>query len=203
MSDVTPIHVVAICGSLREISYTEMALRIALTGAKEVGATTHLITLRDYDLSFCEGPVDGKDDDRLREDVAKAQGIILGTPVYHGGMSGVLKNALDLMGSDEFSGRVVGLVGVAGGSMGAALTLASLRNIGRSLHSWVIPNEASIPNSKDAFRDDEQPHDLKIQKRLLTVGRDVARFAYMHHSEQTLDFVRAWERSMENPGTES
>ncbi len=43
------------------------------------------------------------------EEVAGAQGIILGTPEYHGSFSGVLKNALDLMGFDEFEGKMIGL----------------------------------------------------------------------------------------------
>ncbi len=47
-----------------------------------------------------------------------AEGIILGTPEYHGGFSGVLKNALDLMGFDEFEVKMMGLVGVEGGGMG-------------------------------------------------------------------------------------
>ena len=51
---------------------------------------------------------------KLREEVRAAEGIILGTPEYHGGFSGVLKNALDLMGFDEFEGKMMGLVGVSG-----------------------------------------------------------------------------------------
>lgn len=200
MADTIAIHVTAICGSLREDSRTRMALELALQGAEASGATTHLIDLRDYELSFCKAPQEGADVAKLQADVAKSHGIILGTPVYHGGISGVLKNALDLMGSSEFSGRVVGLLGVAGGSTGAVLPLASLRNIGRSLHAWVIPHEVSISNSSDAFDDNGQSLNTAIRDRLLTLGRDVARFSYLHHSEQTQQFVNMWENSIENPG---
>ena len=131
----TKIHITAICGSLRDGSRTRTALEVALEGAEAYGASTHLINLRDYDLSFCKAEKKGADVGKLQADVAKSQGIILGTPVYHGGISGVLKNALDLMGSKEFSGRVVGLMGVAGGSTGAVLPLASLRTIGSKLES--------------------------------------------------------------------
>src|SRR5579862_5781169 len=98
------LRVVGICGSLREQSYTRMALAVSLQGAKEAGAETQLMDLRDYDLIFCDG---GDTEElpagvlRLCEDVKNAKGIILATPEYHGGYSGVLKNALDLMGFDE------------------------------------------------------------------------------------------------------
>ena len=117
------IQVAGICGSLRKGSFTRMALHVALAGAKEAGARTHLIDLSEYHLIFCDGKEDEsgypKDVFTLREEVRAAQGIILATPEYHGGYSGVLKNALDLMGFEEFEGKMLGLVGVSGGGMGA------------------------------------------------------------------------------------
>src|SRR5882762_11225252 len=148
-------RIVGISGSLRPGSYTTMAVAVALQGAAELKCETKLINLRDYQLVFC----DVKDDEsqfpkdvlRLREEVKQAQGIILGTPEYHGGYSGVLKNALDLMGFEEFEGKMLGLVGVSGGAMGAFSALESLRNIGRALHAWVVPEQASIPQAWQEF----------------------------------------------------
>jgi len=94
--------IVGISGSLRSGSYTTLAVRLALKGAEELECQAKLIDLRDYQLLFCDGKDDEsqfpKDVFRLREEVKQAHGIILGTPEYHGGYSGVLKNALDLMG---------------------------------------------------------------------------------------------------------
>ena len=59
----------------------------------------------------------------------------------------MLKNALDLMGFDEFEGKMIGLVGVSGGAMGAFEALNSLRNIGRALHAWVVPEQAAVPEA--------------------------------------------------------
>ena len=78
-------RVVGICGSLRRGSYTRMALRIALRGAEEAGVEAQLIDLREYQLAFCDGGDDKKlpkDVQRLRDDVQRAQGIILATPEY-------------------------------------------------------------------------------------------------------------------------
>lgn len=203
MTNSADIRVAAICGSLRRDSITRMALLFALAGARQLGASTHLIDLRDYELTFCDGSGVYPDDVvRLRRDVAAAQGILIGTPVYHGSFSGVLKNALDLMGFREFEGRVVGLIGVAGGSTGAMVPLASLRTVGRVLHAWVVPDEVSIANADRIFTATGECTDEALSERLVNLGRKVARFAYLHHSAQTREFVKMWETTAENPGIE-
>ena len=167
---------------------------------------TKLINLRDYQLVFCDGKDDEsqfpKDVFRLREEVKQAQGIILGTPEYHGGYSGVLKNALDLMGFEEFEGKMLGLVGVSGGALGAFSALESLRNIGRALHAWVVPEQASIPQAWQEFDEDGNLKDPKLDERVRQVGRQVARFAYLHGACRANEFLQKWEKSLENPGGE-
>ena len=198
------IQVAGICGSLRKGSFTRMALHVALAGAKEAGARTRLLDLSEYHLIFCDGKEDEsgypKDVFTLRENVRAAQGIILATPEYHGGYSGVLKNALDLMGFEEFEGKMLGLVGVSGGGMGAFGAMNNLRAVGRALHAWVIPEQASIPEAYKVFDASGTLKDSALEKRLKEVGRQVARFAYLHTSEQAQEFLRAWEGAPVNPG---
>lgn len=196
-------RIIGISGSLRVGSYTTMALAVALSGAKEFKCETRLIDLRDYQLPFCgkgEEAEEPADVSRLREEVRQAQGIILGTPEYHGGYSGVLKNALDLMGFEEFEGKMLGLVGVSGGAMGAFSALESLRNIGRALHAWVVPEQASIPVAWREFDESGTLKDPKLADRLRQVGRQVARFAWLHGSGKANEFLENWEKSLENPG---
>jgi NAD(P)H-dependent FMN reductase len=198
------IQVIGICGSLRSGSFTRAALRIALEGAAELGAETQLIDLRDYELEFCHGEEKKRgypaDVHRLRAEVAQAQGVILATPEYHGGMSGVLKNALDLMGFDQFGGKMIGLIGVSGGQVGAVNALNSLRTIGRSLHAWVVPDQALIPQAWQVFDETGQLKNTDYEERLKQVGRQVTRFAYLHTSEQAREFLEMWEQAPENPG---
>jgi FMN reductase len=196
--------VVGLCGSLRHGSYTRMAVQVALQGAQEVGAQTQLIDLKDYRLLFCDGKEDEsaypEDVFTLRREIRQAQGIILGTPEYHGSFSGVLKNALDLMGFEEIEGKMIGLVGVSGGALGAVNALNSLRTIGRALHAWVVPEQASIPEAWKVFDESGTLTDSALEKRVKEVGRQVARFAYLHQSEQVQEFLRAWEGAPVNPG---
>jgi NAD(P)H-dependent FMN reductase len=200
----TNILVVGLSGSLRTGSYTSLAVNIALQGAREVGIQTEFIDLNKYKLAFCDGRSDEstypEDVIKLKKKVFEAQGIILGTPEYHGGLSGVLKNAIDLMGFDEFEGKMIGLIGVSGGIMGAANALNSLRNIGRALHAWLIPEQASIGEAWKVFDKTGKMKDKKLERRVKDVGRQVARFAYLHTSEKAQEFVREWEGAPQNPG---
>lgn len=202
-----PIEVVGLPGSLRDTSYTRMALAIALRGARDAGAQTRMLDIRDYHLSMLAEDWTNRSSApnvlRLREDLRSAHGIIIGTPEYHGGFSGVLKYAIDLTGFDEFEGKMIGLVGVAGGKHGAGDSLSSLRAVGRALHAWVIPEQVSIPEASRKFTPDGHLQDSNLEERLLQVGRQVTRFAYLHHTIHEGDFMQQWEVAPENPGGRS
>ena len=197
------ITVLALCGSVSQDSSTRRALEIALEGAQRAGAQTRLVDLREYALPFAGLKSDAEFPDvaRLRDECRLAQAMLWGTPEYHGSFSGVLKNALDLMGFDEFQGKMIGLVGVAGGSIGAVNALNHLRAVGRQLHAWVLPQQVSIASAHKAFDGDGHLADAEVQKRLLEMGREVARFAFLH-STTAEDFLRRWEQAAENPGGE-
>jgi NAD(P)H-dependent FMN reductase len=190
------IRVIGLAGSLRPESATRAAVRFALHGAEEEGAKVSLMDLSAYDLPFLgleREDANIKRVRRFRADLLASDGIIVGSPEIHGSVSGVLKNALDLASSDEFEGKMVGLVGVAGGRMGATETLSHLRTIGRSLHAWVVPTQASIGDSAEAFDSHGEPIDPEVGSRLKSVGRQVAHFARLHKCENHMQFLKEWE----------
>ena len=188
-----PVHIVGLCGSMRgPRSFTRRTMQIALNAAREAGATVDLIDLSTLDLPFCSGPADRDDHPAtmaLRQRVSAGQGILLGSPEYHNSYSGVLKNALDLLGSDECRGRIFGLLGVAGGSAGAINTLGHLRVIVRGVGGWSLPVQISIPQVSKVF-DGDKLMDQEIEQRLHTFGREMVRFSRLHslvpHLEQIL-----------------
>jgi FMN reductase len=190
------IRVSGVCGSLRPEGYTKMALAVALQGAAEYEVDTRLIELRDYELVFC-GQVDEadypRDVFRLRRELKESNAIILATPEYHGSLSGALKNMLDLMGADEFEGKIVALVGVAGGHTGAINSLNTMRAIGRNLHCWVLPQEVSVADSASKFNEDGTVTDPVIEERLLNIGRQVVKFASLQQKIRGDDFIKMWE----------
>ena len=199
-----PMKVIGILGSIRKNSFTKIALEIALSGAQEIGVETSIVDLAQFDLPFCDGG-DNKENypldvDKLKNIVRDAHGIILATPEYHGSFSGVLKNALDLMGFKEFEGKMVGLLGVAGGPTGAINSLNMLRTVTRQLRAWVVPHQVSIPQSMSSFSDDGILLSEALNKRTIELGRQVATFSYLHNSNKIKEFVEEWEKSVINPG---
>ncbi|HZC18253.1 MAG TPA: NAD(P)H-dependent oxidoreductase, partial [Rubrobacteraceae bacterium] len=112
--------VIGIGGTLREGSTSLGALRRALTAAKEAGADTELLDLRDLNLPLYEPgkPLEeyGPEVGQLIETVRETDALLLSTAAYHGTLAGVTKNALDflqLMARDEkpyLQDKVVGLI---------------------------------------------------------------------------------------------
>ena len=190
------LRITAVCGSLNAGGSTKMALLQVLKGASEFDVNTKLIELRDYKLAFC-GEVDEKDYPpdvfRLRKELKESNGIILGTPEYHGSLTGVLKNMLDLMSQEEFEGKIVGLVGVAGGHTGALNSLNTMRTIGRNMHCWVLPQEVSIAESSKVFNENGTVNDPLIENRLLNMGRQIVKFTSLQDKIRQDDFMKLWE----------
>lgn len=158
------IKVVGIVGSLRSDSYSSLALHQAMERVKGLGASTEILDLKEMKLPFCNGGSDYPefpDVEILRDKVKAADGLILATPEYHGSVSGVLKNALDLMSFEHLSGKVTGLISVLGGQSNSN-ALNDLRIIVRWVHGWVIPEQIAIGQAWQAF--DEPSGKLKDEK---------------------------------------
>ena len=191
-----PIRIAGICGSLQPNGTTKMALSIALKGASEYDVSTNLVELRDYELDFygkAGGEANSPDVARLRSEITKSQGIIIGSPEYHGSLSGVLKNMFDLMSIEDFETKIIGLVGVAGGQIGAINSLNTMKTICRNLHSWVLPQEVSIANSGQAFNSEGNAVDPALEDRLRNVGRQVVKFATVQRKVQHDEFMDMWK----------
>lgn len=168
--------VVAIGGSLRESSRTRIALDTALDAAGEAGADTELIDLREYDLPMFNPDIDNQaDGPQLRSTVQSADSIILGTPMYHGSYSNCIKNAVDYCGFDEFEGKTVGLLAVAGGSF-PVTAVDHLRSVCRALDAWVLPHQAVIPHAGDNV-DTTGINDAALEDRVATLGRRCVEYA--------------------------
>jgi NAD(P)H-dependent FMN reductase len=186
MSVPSTTHVVGICGSLRDGSYTRKSLRIALESAETEGASVDMLDTREMELPvFDADHGDQGDADELRERVRAADAILLGTPVYHGSYSAPLKNALDYCGFDEFENTTVGLLCVAGGGF-PVTSLDHLRSVCRALDAWVIPHQVAIPGAHNKFEGDTL-EDESIEERIRTLGAEAVEYAHIHEDPPSIE----------------
>ena len=197
------LRIIGIPGSLRKGSYTHKAMQVVLKSVQEFGATVELINLYDYTFPFCQQYAPGKLPEKMEASIShfssklkNAHGIILGTPEYHGNMSGVLKNALDLVGFDEFRNKVVGLLGVSGGALGGTNALTALRVVVRTLYAWVIPQQVSISYVSGKFDNEGNCTDSGIQTRLEAMGKHMVEATFHHNSDHIHEIMDKWKKEM-------
>ena len=75
-----------------------------------------------------------------------------------------------------------------------------LRMVCRNLRAWVVPHQVSIAQAWKAFDDSDHLKDRQLEERIEGLGSEVARFAFLHHSEAAKEFLRNWEQAPQNPG---
>ncbi len=162
------VKIVGIAGSLRADSYSQMALKVAAQKVQALGAEVQILDLREMDLPFCNGGDEypnHPDVQRLQAAFMDADGLILVSPEYHGSVSGVLKNALDLMSFEQLSGKVAGFITILGGQSNSN-ALNDLRVILRWVHAWSIPEQVAIGSAWKAFTPEGKLSDEKLAERL-------------------------------------
>ncbi len=162
------MKVVCIGGSLREDSYSMQALGLAAKRLEALGAEVKVLDLKEMNLPFCDGGSDYPDYpdvEVMRSHVTESSALVIATPEYHGSVSGVIKNALDLMSFDHLENKVTGMISVLGGQSNSN-ALNDLRVIMRWVHAWVIPEQIAIGQAWNAFAADGNLKDEKLSQRL-------------------------------------
>lgn len=140
--------IVGFGGTTRAKSTSERLVSAVLAEAAAVGARTQLFggeflaTLPHFNP---ERPERTDSQTQFIEAIRQADGIVIGSPSYHGGISGLVKNAIDLVADLQgdnrvfLDGRPVGLIVAAGGWQGAGVTLSAMRDIVHALRGWPTP----------------------------------------------------------------
>jgi FMN reductase len=148
--------VVGIGGSNRAGSLTERLLVHALDHAAGQGMRTklfggdYLSKLAIYGSSTGSDPSSADLIVELVKSVSEADGLILASPGYHGGLSGLVKNGLDHLEElredrrPYLDGRPVGTIISAAGWQACGTALVSLRSTVHSLRGWPTPFGATI-----------------------------------------------------------
>jgi len=126
-----PIKLVAFCGSLRKASFNRMALN-AFAERLPAGASLQTIEIGDWPLYDADVQAKGfpAPVQAAQQAMLAADGIVLVSPEYNYGPSGVLKNAIDWLSRttpQPFAAKPVAIFGASGGLLGTARAQYQLR----------------------------------------------------------------------------
>jgi FMN reductase len=179
--------IVGLGGTLSDSSSSERALRHALTAAAGQGARTQLFAAQALDLPMYTVDRSQRSSAAIAlvDALARADGVIIATPGYHGGISGLVKNALDYIEDlrdherPYLDGRAVGCIVCAYGWQATTTTLVSLRSTVHALRGWPTPLGVAINSAQTAFDDSGRMLDDQCAQQLTAL------------SGQVLDFIGA------------
>jgi FMN reductase len=172
------MYLLGLSGGLRPRSKTLLAVRraVGFAPAPNPSIEGEVVNIRDLDMEFCdgrEGPYDG-DTGELVGKIVRADALIIGTPMYRGSYTGVLKNVLDVLPNDAIVGKPVGFIATGGTDHHFLAIDQELKPVLGGFRAYAIPGGVYANN--DHYSDDGLV-DEGIIERLDELGRAVIEFA--------------------------
>src|SRR5215475_12814999 len=177
--------VVGLGGTLRANSSTERALRYCLDAVERQGGRTRFFAGPDLDLPMYAPHELNRTPKALElvNALREADAVVVGSPGYHGAVSGLVKNALAYIEDLREDPRVYldntpwGCISCAYGWQAAVGTLGQLRNIGHALRAWPTPLGVAINSADKIFDDSGALIDDAVQGQLNMLATQVLTFA--------------------------
>ena len=178
------LNVMAVIGSLHEKSVTKVAVNYVAGGLRDAGCTVDVLDLSKEQLPLVNTDITFTADyyEQLKERVMAADVFVLGTPDYHGSMSGAMKNFLDHFWR-EFTGKLFAPV-VASHEKGLTVH-DQLHTIARQCYAWSLPYAVSFVEKEDVV-DGEVASD-KFRDRLTMMMRDVQVYGSLLANQRKTD----------------
>lgn len=167
------IKVLGVGGSMRAGSHSTRTIVLGLERARELGAETRFIDLRELDLPMFRPKLDPIPEvvRSVARDVAWADAYLIGSPDYHGSMSGAVKNFLDYHWK-EFAGKLFGLV-CASHEKGLT-AMDQMRTAVRQCYGWSLPYGLALHADQDIDHAGELSP--KVRHRLNMLVRDLVAY---------------------------
>src|SRR5689334_10543821 len=182
----TQLQVLAVVGSLHRESVTRVVLRKVAEDLTKSGCKVDVLDFEKEPLALYNPDVahDMPGYPELQARVDRADVVILGTPDYHGSISGAMKNFLDHFWH-EFAGKLFATI-VASHEKGLTVT-DQLRTVARQCYAWTLPYGVS-------FSEDTDVKDGKIvgdsfKKRLEMFIRDVRVYGQLLAKQRHADLT--------------
>ena len=190
MSD-EPLQVLAVVGSLNPTSVTRAVILHVVERLRSDGCSVDLVDFEKEPLPLYNPDIayGAPGFDALLARVERADAYVLGTPDYHGSISGAMKNFLDHFWR-EFAGKLFATI-VASHEKGLTVT-DQLRTVARQCYSWSLPYGVSFADEEDV-KDGKVVSDA-LKKRLEMFVRDVRVYGVLLAHQRKMDL------SVKEPG---
>ena len=166
----SPLNILAVIGSLQRDSVTRVVVRHVAEQLRAAGCTVDVLDLQSEPLALYNPDTahDLPGYAELQARVHRADVIVLGSPDYHGGISGAMKNFLDHFWH-EFAGKLFATI-VASHEKGLTVT-DQLRTVARQCYAWTLPYGVCLTDDVDVK--DGQIVSEALRQRLEILIRDV------------------------------
>lgn len=147
MADAS-LNVLAVVGSLQRESVTRTVIHHVAERLRAEGCSVDMLDFLKEPLALYNPDVAHElpGYSELQARVDRADVVFLGTPDYHGSLSGAMKNFLDHFWH-EFAGKLFATV-VASHEKGLTVT-DQLRTIARQCYAWTLPYGVSLTEETD------------------------------------------------------
>ncbi|MGK6319006.1 arsenical resistance protein ArsH [Sphingomonas sp. DT-204] len=187
-----PPRILLLYGSLRERSYSRLAVEEAARLLRYFGAETRI-----FDPCNLPLPDQIKGDDHpavheLRELSMWSEGQVWCSPERHGQITGIMKAQIDhlpleMKGMRPTQGRTLAVMQVSGGSQ-SFNAVNTLRLLGRWMRMFTIPNQSSVAKAFEEF-DEDRMKPSSYYDRIVDVMEELVRFTVLlrPHAEQLVD----------------
>ncbi len=164
------MNVLAVVGSLHRDSVTRMVIGQVAQRLRQDGCAVDVLDFEKEPLALYNPDTahDLPGYDELQARVERADVVVLGTPDYHGGISGATKNFLDHFWR-EFAGKLFATI-VASHEKGLTV-IDQLRTVARQCYAWTLPYGISFTEDSDV-KDGQIVSDT-LKQRLEMMIRDV------------------------------
>lgn len=153
-SDSLPV-IGFMCGSLRSGSINKQLEKALIKRFKRAGFKTTSINLGRYDLPLYNGDLTLPSGVKaLSRKLKSCDGIIVVSPEYNGGLTPLLKNAIDwvsTLGTEPFKAPYWGISACSPGAMSGIMAMRQTNYILTRLGAHVSPIQVGVGNAPDAF----------------------------------------------------
>jgi NAD(P)H-dependent FMN reductase len=180
------LKVLAVVGSLQRGSVTRSVIHYVADQLQKDGCAVDVLDFLKEPLALYNPDVahDLPGYLELQARVDRADVVVLGTPDYHGSLSGAMKNFLDHFWH-EFAGKLFATI-VASHEKGLTVT-DQLRTIARQCYAWTLPYGVSFAEDVDVKEGKIVSESL--QKRLAILSRDARVYGALLAGQRRADLT--------------